>query len=382
VGRSVLAAFVLALQAAAADLPRGQVVDSVACLDNPAETYALYLPSTYSSDRQWPLLMGFHPAARGRAIVDAYRAAAEAYGYVVVASNTSRNGPWDVSMRAVQAMSADVGRRLSIDSKRFYMTGHSGGARVAMQVALSTGQIAGVIASSAGYPDATPRASVPFVVFGTAGTEDFNLLELRLLDRALTSPHRLAVFQGGHTLPPAEVAFAAVEWLELQAMRSGARPTDPALIDRLWEKRLRAIDASGTSAATVHLLHRTIEDFKGLRDVAGTEARAAALAQDRDVTRALARERAADDDEVRNVDRLRTLEAGLKEPSRRRESLADLDGLLARLHRAATALTDSPARQAARRILRTVTMGAAERTQDQEYLQVLSRYRLPSGGGD
>ena len=378
--RPVVALALLALQVAPPDLPRGQVIESVACLANTAETYSLYLPSAYTPDRQWPLLMGFHPAARGRAIVDTYRAAAETYGFIVAASNTSRNGPWEVSLRAVQAMSADVGRRFTIDRKRFYMTGHSGGARVAMQVALSTGQIAGVIASSAGYPDATPRASVPFLVFGTAGTEDFNHLEMRLLDRALTSPHRLAVFQGGHTLPPADVALEAVEWLELQAMKSGARPVDPALVDRLWEKRERAIEAAATTTTAVHLTRALIDDFKGLRDVVRAEARFAALGKDRDVRQALARERAADDEEARTIDRMRTLEAGLQEPSRRRESLADLEGLLTRVSRTANATADSPERQAARRILRTVTMGAAERTQDKDYLQMLTKFRAPAGG--
>src|SRR6185369_4391101 len=101
---------------------------------------------------------------------------------------------------------------------RFYLTGHSGGARVAMQVALGSSKIAGVIASSAGYPDSQPRGSVRFPIFGTAGTEDFNYIEMRLLDRALKTPHRVVIFEGGHTLPPAPVALEAIEWLELQAM--------------------------------------------------------------------------------------------------------------------------------------------------------------------
>ena len=62
-----------------------------------------------------------------------------------------------------------------------------------------------------------------FAVFSTAGTEDFNYLEMRLLDRKLSSPHFLAVFEGGHTLPPDDIALDALEWMELQAMQSGRR---------------------------------------------------------------------------------------------------------------------------------------------------------------
>ena len=43
------------------------------------------------------------PGARGRAIVETYQAAAEQYGYIVAGSNTSRNGPWAISMASVRA---------------------------------------------------------------------------------------------------------------------------------------------------------------------------------------------------------------------------------------------------------------------------------------
>src|SRR5436190_21530230 len=75
-------------------LPRGQIVEAVTTIADATQTYALYLPSTYSADHAWPILIGFHPGARGRAIVETYRDAAERYGFIVAGSNSSRNGPW------------------------------------------------------------------------------------------------------------------------------------------------------------------------------------------------------------------------------------------------------------------------------------------------
>src|SRR5262245_1055982 len=143
----------------------------------------------------------------------------------------------------------------------------SGGARVATGIALANNGIAGVIASSAGYPDSQPRASVPFAIFSTAGSEDFNYIEMRLLDPKLASPHFLAVFKGGHTLPPDAVAFDALEWMELQAMQSGRRSRDAALVSRLLEKRRAGIAAAIEPAETVYLLSALVSDFKGLADV-------------------------------------------------------------------------------------------------------------------
>src|SRR5678816_762543 len=61
------------------ELPHGRIVDDVKCTADPSQSYALYLPSAYAPDRAWPVLMGFHPGARGRAIVEKYQAAAEQY---------------------------------------------------------------------------------------------------------------------------------------------------------------------------------------------------------------------------------------------------------------------------------------------------------------
>jgi hypothetical protein len=379
-GSSVLAVAALFLcssaEARAQDLPRGTIVDEVRCAADPAQSYALYVPSTYSADRTWNLLLAFHPGGRGRLMVETYRAAAEQYGYVVAGSNTSRNGPWSVSMAAVQAMSLDLGRRFSIDAQRIYLTGLSGGARVAMQVALGKNNVAGVIASSAGYPDNQSRTTVPFAVFGTAGTDDFNYIEMRLLDRQLTSPHYLAVFDGGHTLPPDSVALDAIEWMELQAMKSGRRSRDEALIDRLLEKRQRLIGESTGAAETVHVLDALVSDFDGLRDVSAQATRAKALSKQPDVRKALARERAADDAEARMVAEIMDLEAGLGDQNRRDSALASLRRRLASLAHTANGDNTSPERSQARRVLRAITIGATDRVQDRQYRELIEKYGL------
>ena len=361
--------------AAAQSFPRGVIVDEVRCADDPSESYALYLPSDYTPDRAWNLLLAFHPAARGQVLVETYRAAAERYGYVVAASTTSRNGSWDVSAKAVRAMSRDVGRRFVIDAGRLYLTGHSGGARVAMEVALGPNDIAGVIASSAGFPDAKPRRSVRFAVFATAGTEDFNYLEMRRLDAALTSPHHLHVFDGGHAVPPTEVAMEAIEWLEVEAMRSSRRAVDASLVEALFAARGREVDAAADPAVRLRLLRDVVADFAGLRDLTAERARLAAMDRDAEVTRALAADRAALDAEARALDEVLGLEARLRNPDVRTATLARLDGLLGGWARAAAAAEPSADRQQARRLLGAIAAGVASRADDAEYTRLVQRHR-------
>jgi len=363
--------------ASAQTLPRGTVVDPIQCADDPAQTYALFLPSTYSPERKWSLLLAFHPAACGRLMVEKFQAAAERYGYIVAASNNARNGPHAISAAAAQAMSTDVSRRFSIDLQRVYLAGMSGGARVAMGIALANASIAGVVASSAGYPDSQPRDKVSFAVFGTAGTEDFNYVEMRLLDRKLSSPHFLAVFDGGHTLPPGDIAVDALEWMELQAMQTGRRHRDEELVDRTLAKRRVRIAASTDLTETVYLLRALVSDFNGMADVSAEASRLDRMSRQLDVKKAVKRERDADDAEDRMLREILELEAQLGDEGRHAVALITLGNRLSTLSRTAGREADTADRRQAKRLLRSIAAGAAARVQDPAYLALLERHRLP-----
>lgn len=349
---------------------------TIAAQGPPAASYAVFVPSQYRSDRAWPLLMAFHPAARGQAFVDLYREAAEDYGYIIVASNISRNGPWAPSLQAATDMARDAGARFSVDPKRVYTTGFSGGGRVAMQLALQSGTIAGVIASGAGFPDARVRKTVTFDVAGTIGYADFNYTELRALDRGVSSPHRVFYFDGGHTLPPAAVARQALEWLELRAMIRGLRPRDEAAIERWWRARLGEVESRTEPEAIAAGLSELAEDFGPVRDTRDVANRAAAMLGSPEVKRALARERDRENAETRLLMEIATLEAALGNDDARTRSLHALRRLLKDLHTRATGPTESPERRSARRVLTAVTVAAGDRVNDAEYLAMVREFRL------
>src|SRR5262249_26939962 len=124
------------------DLPRGQIVADVKCAEDSTQNYALYLPSAYTPDRAWPVILAFDPGGRGRNGVERYQAALEKYGYIVAGSNNSRNGSPETG-KAVAAMSSDVLARFNVNTRRVYTAGMSGGARVAFSVALASRSIAG-----------------------------------------------------------------------------------------------------------------------------------------------------------------------------------------------------------------------------------------------
>jgi len=372
--KKVVALLMAAAASRAADLPTGQIVDSVECALDDTQHYALYLPSNYTPSRQWSVILAFDGGARGRVPVERYQQAAEKYGYIVAGSLNSRNGPWEVSMKAAKAMTTDVKARFSIDPKRVYTAGMSGGARVAMKIALESRQIAGVFASSAGFPDEF-IARLPFPVFGSAGTDDFNHMEMYQLDRRMTSAHRVLYFEGGHTWLPAELAMQGVEWMELQAMKSGLRPRDTALLDTWFATRVERINTLPDNAETLRALIHLIADFESLEDVSKFAERARRLLKQQDVRAALSEEPKNEERELHAQGEL----FDLRDRWSNGASFAKLKERVTALLAQSKAADDSEDRRIARRVLANFA-ASARGIRDPQYQDLLDAIRVPAPG--
>ena len=189
------------------------------------------------------------------------------------------------------------------------------------------------------------------------------------------------IFDGGHTLPPDTVAMDAIEWMELQAMKTGSRQRNDELIDRLLERRRAVIASASSPVETVHLLDDFVADFTGLRDTSAESQRLKDLSQQGDVRKALSRERASDDGEMHMLLEIFELEAGLNDRDRHNDVMMSLRDRLSKLAKKASAPEESPERSQARRVLRSVTAGASGRVQDREYTQLLNEFGIRGRGG-
>src|SRR6185503_15590113 len=118
-----------------AQFPQDEIIEKVACIANPEQSYALFLPPGYTPENKWPILYAFDPVARGSVPVKLFQDAAKEFGFILVGSNNSRNG---IELNAiVETLWSDTHQRFTLDERRVYTTGFSGGARVASAVALS-----------------------------------------------------------------------------------------------------------------------------------------------------------------------------------------------------------------------------------------------------
>jgi dienelactone hydrolase len=344
----------------------GAIVPNIAVRAEPAQSYALYLPATYDPARKWPALYAFDPAARGLRPVQCFREAAEKHGYVLVGSNVSRNGPMGPSLQAGLAMIRDTLERFAIDERRLFVTGFSGGARVASAMAImQKGRIAGVIGCGGGFPvGEQPGAGTEFAFCGAIGEEDFNWLEMNRLDRALASlgkPHRLLRFPGGHAWPPADAAMAALEWLELEAMRAGTRAKDTGLVETWLQRDLQRSRDAETRGAPYEVwlgYSGLVTTYRGLADVQPLEARAAELQRQEAVKREIKSERDGEQRELRQQAEISRYIGQLSDIEQQLDATRNLHGLIDVLSRGERGARTRSERLLARRLLEFTSITA------------------------
>jgi hypothetical protein len=352
------------------DLVKGKILDKVECRKDPAQSYALYVPTGYDPAKKWPILYAFDPGGRGREPLICFQDAADALGFIIACSNNSRNGPWGPIFAAGSAIWEDTHERLAVDDERIFVTGFSGGARAASIFSKMVGRpVAGIVACGAGLAVGGKVDDLETAAFcGIVGTADFNTREMldldKLLDRRPDIPHWIRTFDGGHAWPLSPVCSESMEWLELvSARRKGLSPERP-LADALMAKitaRASALEAEGGAFRAVAELTAAASALAGIGDTGGLLAQAARLKRTGEYKKYARKEadRIYNEDGVM-VELFRILGSIEKTVVLRR----DLAGLFARIDRLSPDAKSAPEasdRDYARRVLQNIANHAGNR---------------------
>lgn len=263
----------------------GQIQPKVVCQENADHSYALYLPKAYTKDKKWPIVYAFDPGGNGSAPVELLQEAAEDLGYIVVGSNNSHNGLNVPISEIVRIFWRDTRQRLSFDEKQIYTAGMSGGCMVATAIArLSKGEISGTfLVGSPRIPELLESKQLPFIVFGSAGTSDFNYFHVRDIIETLQKnsiPSTFVVFDGTHGWCDKQTARSALEWFDLQAMKTGRKPKNEAWLTAFYEKQIataRELETAGMSGAAYWKLVNLNRDYAGLTSTPELDSKIQAL---------------------------------------------------------------------------------------------------------
>src|SRR5690606_24409871 len=205
------------------------------------DMYAIYLPNGFTLQKNWPVVFVFDPGANGKNAISYFKEAAEGYQYVIVASNAVKNGPYQTNLRRAARLVNTINDNFPVDKQRIYFAGFSGGARLAIAIASISDNVAGVIATGAGYTDSSmliPENKL-FALIGIAGNKDFNYLEVKntvdILQKAKFNAEFIP-FEGTHTWPPGLQIKKALRLFNLKAMTKGKLAENDSLVDRFYKK--------------------------------------------------------------------------------------------------------------------------------------------------
>ena len=370
-------------------LPTGVVVGNVTVQAAPDQSYAIYLPENYSAQKQWPAVFCLDPRARGKTALERFVPAAKKYGYIVVCSNNSRNGLNGSTIGKIfTEFWNDTHTRFSIDEKRTYAAGFSGGSRLAaMFASRCRGCLAGVIANGAGFPaDIQADAKTSFVYYGIVGVDDFNFPEMWDLEKKLAGLGLACHFEtvnGGHEWASAESLTAAFAWLTLRSMRSGVIAKDDKFLDEEFSSRLNQAEQFLTARHLVQAQKAFLSlshDFQGFRDVSVVTQKAEELLKSPE----LKREKKAEEDlhqrQLREAGEIRMLWLKPIDPDDSRAYRAEAKAKLADWRKKKDAEIDSAERRLARRILSHTLIQSIEAAQanltQKDYSGALINYEL------
>lgn len=256
--------------------PRGEIIEKIVCRNDASQNYSMYLPSNYSVEKTFPVIYAFDAHGNGKLPVSLYKELAEKYDFILIGSNNSKNGnSWEESKVISEKLFEDVQSRLSVNNKRNYLLGFSGGARVANGITITNGGITGVICCGAALPatnSVDPRNDYFFI--GIVGNEDFNYTEFRKYDKVDLAgkkiKHTLITFDGKHEWPPLKTMDEALWWLELNEMRMNTISKNDSLIAQHFEpllKKMKELQLKKQEFEAYNLCRQTINFYDGLVDL-------------------------------------------------------------------------------------------------------------------
>lgn len=248
----------------------GKVIEKITCLSDTGESYALYIPAK-GNKTVLPVIYFFDPHGSGSLPLHKYKASADSLGFILIGSNTSKNGnDFQYAEDLWRIMSEDSRKRLKIDPQRIYTAGFSGGAKVAGYVALKHPEIKGVLAMGAGLPDGVPAGNYPFSFTAMAGEGDMNMTELVAINAAFdntTTRHRIMLYPGRHEWAAANIMHKALAGFQFDAMYHKLIPVNEKLINAYITNSKNLVEnyaKEGKGIKAVEQCTLTIQVLKGV----------------------------------------------------------------------------------------------------------------------
>ncbi|WP_422858171.1 hypothetical protein ACOKFD_12170 [Flagellimonas sp. S174] len=248
---------------------KGTILDSIPVSGTTDESFALYLPNGFKENELSSIVFIFEPAARSVIGIRPFIPAAEKYGHILVCSNNSRNSSYERNFGIANNLFAYIFSRFNIKEDEMYLSGFSGGSRLACAIASLTHQFAGVVACGAGFPsvpDYKPSTQ-EYAYVGIIGDRDMNYREMLKNEdflQLLKFNSTLITHKGNHSWPAPEQITRAFDWLHLQKLKKASLEDSDEIMNLYMEafKRVEEFKAGNELLRASEQYERITKTFR------------------------------------------------------------------------------------------------------------------------
>jgi len=227
----------------------GKSIDTVktvektdSCKLDSKNTYEVYIPQRHHAGDKLPLLIIIDAHGNGKFALEKFKQGANRYPALLIASNLIKNG-FQGYEEAIQTLIEDVRQKYPA-SEVVFMTGFSGGARMALGYAL-THQLNGLIMCGAlANPEQINQLRCP--VISISGMDDFNFIETAqyLFQDQLTPANlKIELTNASHSWPDSLMLTDALGFLCLSGRTANALSVSEAELKMYCQHQQTKIDS-------------------------------------------------------------------------------------------------------------------------------------------
>ena len=227
-------------------LKKGEIIENLMVNDSLKSTFSLYLPTNFSTDTQWPLLMVFDVHGKEKQAMSMFVLAAEKEGYVLAAPKMVDTLSLTNNMLLTGKTIEEVVNILPIRKGRVYAAGASSGGRFATLVPVFIPGVKGAISIGSSLANRELlNIKSPFHFIGMVSKDNFEytsmLTDTNLLDK-MKFPNQMLLFDGNKDWPGVEYLEKGMQLFTLDAMGRNLIPKDSVYVEKAYTEDLAKVN--------------------------------------------------------------------------------------------------------------------------------------------
>lgn len=281
-------------------LKKRQIMDTLWVTDSIPDTYSLYLPKNFGTDKKWPLLLIFDFEGNKKAI-SRFVPAAEEEGYVLMAFHVPDSLSLGNTMAKTDKALGKVSKTLPINKSRVYTAGMDSSGRYALLAPFFLKAIKGAIAINASFTNLMSLDfKQPFHFIGIVDKYNHNYTEMisnkKVLDR-LKFPNQILLVDRKAEALEVEHLKKAMQIFTLSAMAKGWAKEDSVYVDNAYREdlqKLQSLKAQGKlllaeqylgGILSTYDVHKNLDSLKQVQKAIGKDRRFRIMKRQENVAR-------------------------------------------------------------------------------------------------